>query len=87
MMGCFMELKEFLKGKTSAQQEAFAQACGTTVGQIKQVAYNKARRAGESLAINIERETDGCVRCEDLRPDVDWAYIRSTAGKPRKSGG
>lgn len=26
----------------------------------------------------IERATNGAVRCEDLRPDVEWAYIRST---------
>jgi DNA-binding transcriptional regulator YdaS (Cro superfamily) len=27
---------------------------------------------------NIERATNGAVRCEDLRPDVDWAYLRAT---------
>lgn len=26
----------------------------------------------------VERATDGAVRCEDLRPDVDWAYLRGT---------
>ena len=26
----------------------------------------------------IERATGGAVRCEDLRPDVDWAVLRST---------
>ena len=26
----------------------------------------------------IERATNGAVRCEDLRPDVDWAYLRNT---------
>lgn len=25
----------------------------------------------------IEKATNGAVRCEDLRPDVDWAYLRS----------
>lgn len=24
----------------------------------------------------IERATKGQVRCEDLRPDVDWGYLR-----------
>lgn len=28
--------------------------------------------------IPIERMTSGAVRCEDLRPDVDWAYLRAT---------
>lgn len=26
----------------------------------------------------IERATNGLVRCEDMLPDVDWAYIRSS---------
>lgn len=26
----------------------------------------------------IERATAGAVRCEDLRPDVDWAVLRAT---------
>ena len=25
----------------------------------------------------IERATSGEVRCEELRPDVDWAYLRT----------
>lgn len=24
----------------------------------------------------IEKATNGAVTCEDLRPDVDWAYLR-----------
>lgn len=27
---------------------------------------------------SIERATNGAVRCEDLRPDVDWGYLRAT---------
>ena len=26
----------------------------------------------------IERATQGAVRCEDLRPDVDWGVLRGT---------
>lgn len=26
----------------------------------------------------IERVTEGKVRCEDLRPDVDWGYLRTS---------
>ena len=25
----------------------------------------------------IERATNGAVRCEDLRPDIDWAVLRT----------
>lgn len=27
----------------------------------------------------IERLTDAEIRCEDLRPDVDWGYLRGTS--------
>lgn len=26
----------------------------------------------------IEKATDGVVRCEELRPDIDWGYLRAT---------
>lgn len=26
----------------------------------------------------IERATHGQVRCESMRPEVDWAYLRAT---------
>lgn len=72
-----MELNQYIKRLSRTGLEDFARRCETSVGQIKQVALGN-RRAGESLAINIERESGGAVRCEDLRPDVDWAYIRGT---------
>lgn len=33
------------------------------------------------LCPTAERATGGKVRCEDLRPDVDWAILRQTAAK------
>lgn len=30
----------------------------------------------------IEQATDGQVRCEDLRPDVAWHVLRTTATAP-----
>jgi DNA-binding transcriptional regulator YdaS (Cro superfamily) len=37
-----------------------------------------ARRVPADRCPAIERATNGAVRCEDLRPDVDWAYLRAT---------
>ena len=34
---------------------------------------------------SIERATDGAVRCEELRPDVEWAYLRRSS-TDRRSG-
>lgn len=33
----------------------------------------------------IERATCGAVRCEDLRPDVDWGVLRSHQPAPADS--
>lgn len=32
----------------------------------------------------IEKVTGGGVTCEELRPDIDWAYLRSTGCKRGK---
>ncbi|MBP4051984.1 helix-turn-helix domain-containing protein [Chromobacterium violaceum] len=33
--------------------------------------------------ITLEKLTMGQVRCEQLRPDIDWAYLRNTTVSPR----
>jgi DNA-binding transcriptional regulator YdaS (Cro superfamily) len=33
----------------------------------------------------IERATDGAVRCEELRPDIDWAVLRRSRRVSRAS--
>ena len=74
-----MQLLEYIKALDSNEErEDFATRCETTLAQLKQGAYFN-RRAGESLAINIDRESGGVVSCEELRPDVDWAYIRNSS--------
>lgn len=35
---------------------------------------------------SIEKATGGAVRCEELRPDVDWAYLRATNCPAEKVG-
>ncbi len=73
-----MQLKQYLKSLSPKEREAFAKRCGTTIGHLRNIAY-QCKSCAESLAIDIERESDGTVRCELLRPDVDWKYIRGTA--------
>jgi DNA-binding transcriptional regulator YdaS (Cro superfamily) len=43
---------------------------------------NCTRRVPAERCPSIERATGGLVRCEDLRPDVDWAYLRGAAPIP-----
>lgn len=53
---------------------------GLAVGVVPQVVNNWLRRGNvpAEYCPGIEKATAGAVRCEDLRPDVDWAYLRST---------
>lgn len=70
------KFKSYFMGLAADDRDAFARRCGSSRGHLTNVAYGKS--CAESLAINIERESRGAVRCEDLRPDVDWAYLRGT---------
>lgn len=72
-----MDLKTYLKTMSLAEREEFAKRCGTTAGHLRNVSYED-RTCGESLAIAIERESGRDVRCEELRPDVDWQFLRNT---------
>lgn len=75
-----MTLLDYMKGLDRERVERLAAACSTSVGQLKQVAYGN-RRAGASLAIAIDRGTAGQVTCEELRPDIDWQYLRGSSAK------
>lgn len=79
------EFKKYWLDIPVPDRKAFAVRCGTTDKYLNMVAHGQKRRVGENLAIAIDRETGGCVRCEQLRPDVDWAYLRGTAGSPEKA--
>ncbi|MDB5813494.1 MAG: hypothetical protein JWN23_611 [Rhodocyclales bacterium] len=59
----------------------FATRCGTTLGYLRK-AMSIKQQFGESLCINMERESGGAVACEDMRADVDWAYIRQSTAPP-----
>jgi DNA-binding transcriptional regulator YdaS (Cro superfamily) len=39
----------------------------------------KISRVPAEYCPRIEKLTHGEVTCEELRPDVDWAYLRGTA--------
>jgi DNA-binding transcriptional regulator YdaS (Cro superfamily) len=74
----YMEnLKAFLNGLSRENQELFAARCNTSLGYLRK-AISLRQQLGAALCVNIERESVGFVRCEELRPDVDWAYLRKS---------
>jgi DNA-binding transcriptional regulator YdaS (Cro superfamily) len=56
-------------------QKALASALGVTPGAVSQWAEG---RVPFEHVIKIEQLTHGAVRCEQLRPDIDWPYLRAT---------
>lgn len=74
-------IKAYLIAMSMPEREDFAVRCSTTYGHLRNVAYGQ-KPCGESLAINVERESAGVIRCEMLRPDVDWAVLRKSSAEP-----
>lgn len=66
--------------KILGTQSALAKA----IGVAPQVVNNWRRRGNvpAEYCPSIERATGGQVRCEELRPDVDWAVLRGTTLSP-----
>lgn len=71
------KLLKYLNSLSLEQRAQFCDACGVTEGALR-TSISKGRKIDASTAINIERESGGKVRCEEIRPDVDWRYIRGT---------
>ena len=57
---------------------ALAHQVGVSIAVVSQW-VSGYRSVPATRCIPIEKATSGAVRCEDLRPDVDWAYLRGTA--------
>ena len=57
-------------------------ALSELLGESPQTVSNwRSRQVPADRCPSIERATHGAVRCEELRPDVDWAYLRGTKKK------
>lgn len=84
MLRLMEALRVYLKAMPTADQVKFAKRCGTSLGYLRK-AISTGQKLRESLVIDIEKESFGEVRCEQLRSDVDWAYLRGTRKQPRQS--
>lgn len=56
-------------------QSATARALDITPPTVSQWVKGE-RRVPDRHCIAIDRLTNGQVRCEELRPDIDWSYLR-----------
>ena len=53
-----------------------SRACGVSV-QAVCFWRDGLRTLPADQCITLEKLNHGRIRCEDLRPDVDWAYLRT----------
>lgn len=61
-----MSLKNYLSKLAKPERAAFAARCGTTYPHLRNVSYGK--KCNESLALAVERESQGVVPVADLHP-------------------
>ena len=73
-----MNISDYLKESNLTQVE-FARQLGVTQGTVNFWVNYKPPTLERAIA--IEKATGGKVRCEDLRPEIDWVYLRGTKRK------
>lgn len=78
-----MDLKTYLDSRGDNKELALA----VGVSQVNVSLWKTgARQVPAERCPAIERATNGAVRCEELRPDVDWGFLRATDCDIRKVG-
>lgn len=72
-----MNLKDYLSELQRGGISMLAKELDISTSYLSQLASGKASMSPER-AIEIEKATNGAVRCEDMCPDIDWAYLRNS---------
>lgn len=72
------QLLDYINSIPVSEREAFAKRCGTTFDYLRQIAYGN-RTCSAELAIDLERESQGVLKCETLNTRADWDFVRKRA--------
>lgn len=70
------KLLAYINSLSGDAQTAYAMRCETTVGYLRK-ACSKRQLLGVDLVARLSAESGKVVRPEDVRPDLDWEYMRS----------
>ena len=73
-----MELRKYINSLSADDRALFEAETGTTINYLRS-AMSAGKNIGAEIAIAIDRFSGGKVMCEEIRPDVDFAYLRGTA--------
>lgn len=79
-----MDLNTFLQKRGACVE--MARHLGVRSVMLSQWRYS-VKKVPVARCIEIDRATGGAVRCEEMRPDVDWAYLRATDCGPKVAAG
>ena len=77
-----MNLKTYVD-KQRGRAASLGRAIGVTPVLVSQWANGRRPIPAERCPA-IEKATSGEVTCEELRPDVDWAYLRGASPATQK---
>lgn len=69
------KLLAYLNALTPSDRDAFAARRRSTVGYLRKACSTK-QQLSEGLCMRLAGESQGALRPEDLRPDLDWDYLR-----------
>ena len=72
------KLKSYCVAKGKGTIKELVQFLGCHPSFVSAMLRNE-RRIPARFCIEIEKFTNGEVKCEDLCPDIDWAYLRNSA--------
>jgi DNA-binding transcriptional regulator YdaS (Cro superfamily) len=71
-----MNLSDYLNKEGSGSIRKLAKSLGVPPSSVSFWKAND-RKTPVLHCIEIEKLTKGEVRCEELRPDIDWGYLRN----------
>lgn len=74
-----MNLETYLQRRGKGAAAALAKQLNVPPPLVSQW-RNRTRPVPAERCPDIERATEGAVRCEDLRADIDWACLRVVVG-------
>ena len=72
------KLIEYINSLSAIDRTNFEEKIKTSINYLRR-AKSGNTKLGINICIAIEKATNSAVNCEELRPDIDWSFLRSTA--------
>ena len=70
-----MKLDEYMSARPRGERTRLARALGCSLSFVSQMISGESRVPDDALE-KVIAFSNGLVSIEDLRPDVDWAFLR-----------